>query len=636
MTEIALKIANQVIQLPEPRPRLVAGSAGVYAVTLAYDAQWDDATVRVVVFDGGLCNQRVPVQDTSGTVPIPPECIAHGGRGNWLQIGVLGYDGTGALRITTRAMLDGLRIDPAGASDADVPQDPPAATPGLWEKLVADVGNLSDLQTSDTSSLVAAINELAAKPAGYKPYPVTLTQSGNKWTADHAIAEVKEALAQGYSPYCVYNSWPIPCTGVEDNFIYYTGWLGNQTTAVWIMQSKSSVTVVARNTFGVDRLPNLIDSDGGFGGLNALIATNPRTAVVYNLGGTPSDGQDLSAMTFPALLWGTVTDATARTQTFGLTGAGGDQWRGVQNFDTKAVTFEQVGAGTKIYTLTPGQETGAASVNCTWAELSAAVKSGATVMLDAGELEPGASHIVLTARSWSFNDDGDGAVYFRSDPGVVPQRVAYGTCFPGENGAVELEPHNEAEITEDNVVNIVRNMTNALNQWEPIKTVEVTEDVANVLINKDEDGNSFRLKKFAVFSTFACPESSDETSYSNIYMEINRNQTFNNHATLCVGWSPKYQASSPKSTYSIAAFSQVGDWMLPTHVRASSTEYAPENLSTAPVTTKRDLTAYDWGTAYAGLKNFGTAPCRNIALHALGSTKIFKGSKIEVWGVRSR
>lgn len=348
MTEIALKIANQVIQLPEPRPRLVAGSAGVYAVTLAYDAQWDDATVRVVVFDGGLCNQRVPVQDTSGTVPIPPECIAHGGRGNWLQIGVLGYDGTGALRITTRAMLDGLRIDPAGASDADVPQDPPAATPGLWEKLVADVGNLSDLQTSDTSSLVAAINELAAKPAGYKPYPVTLTQSGNKWTADHTIAEVKEALAQGYSPYCVYNSWPIPCTGVEDNFIYYTGWLGNQTTAVWIMQSKSGVTVVARNTFGVDRLTNLVDSDGGFGGLNALIATNPRTAVVYNLGGTPSDGQDLSAMTFPALLWGTATDSTARTQTFGLTGAGGDQWRGVQNFDTKAVTFEQVGAGTTV------------------------------------------------------------------------------------------------------------------------------------------------------------------------------------------------------------------------------------------------------------------------------------------------
>lgn len=159
MTEIALKIANQVIQLPEPRPRLVAGSAGVYAVTLAYDAQWDDATVRVVVFDGGLCNSRISVQDTTGTVPIPAECIAHGGRGNWLQIGVLGYDGTGALRITTRAMLDGLRIDPAGASDSDVPQDAPAATPGLWEKLVADVGNLSDLQTSDTSSLVAAINE---------------------------------------------------------------------------------------------------------------------------------------------------------------------------------------------------------------------------------------------------------------------------------------------------------------------------------------------------------------------------------------------------------------------------------------------------------------------------------------------
>ena len=634
MTGIALKIANQVIQLPEPRPRLVAGSAGVYAVTLDYDAQWDDATVRVVVFDGGLCNSRVSAQDTTGTVTIPAECIAHGGRGNWLQIGVLGYDGTGALRITTRAMLDGLRIDPAGASDADVPQEPPAATPGLWEKLVADVGNLSDLQTSDMSSLVAAINELAAKPAGYKPYPVTLTQNGNKWTADHTIAEVKEALAQGYSPYCVYNSWPIPCTGVEDNFIYYTGWLGNQTTAVWIMQSKSGVTVVARNTFGVDRLTNLIDSDGGFGGLNALIATNPRTAVVYNLGGTP-EGQDLSAMTFPALLWGTATDATARTQTFGLTGAGGDQWRGVQNFDTKAVTFEQVGAGTKIYTLTPDQETETMSVNCTWAELAAAVKSGATVMLDAGEVEPGTSHIVLIARRWSFNDDGDGMVYFQSESGIAQGRVFSGICSLGENDTVVLEPHTEQELTENAVVNIVRDTAAALNTWELIKTVEVTEDVAIVHINADDNGNRFWLKQFAVFSTFAVPESSDETQYKYIYMQINSNDTFNPHSTLCVGYSPKYKDSYPKPTYSIAAFNQVGDWMLPTHVRASTNASFPEDLSTNIVDPKRDLTSYDWATSYDGLKKFGGAPCRAITLHSLGSTTIFKGSKIEVWGVRS-
>ena len=160
MTEIAIKIVNQVLQLPDPRPRLVAGSVGVYAVTLDYDAQWDNAPVRVVVFDGGLCNKRISVQDTTGTVTIPPECIAHGAHGNWLQIGVLGFDGTGKLRITTRAMRDGLRIDPAGVSDSDVPQDPPTATPGLWEQLVTDIGNLSDLQTVDKSSLVAAINEV--------------------------------------------------------------------------------------------------------------------------------------------------------------------------------------------------------------------------------------------------------------------------------------------------------------------------------------------------------------------------------------------------------------------------------------------------------------------------------------------
>ena len=49
--------------------------------------------------------------------------------------------------------------------------------------------------------------------AGYKPYPITLTQSGNKWTADHTYAEVREALSQGYSPYCIYKNFHIPCTG---------------------------------------------------------------------------------------------------------------------------------------------------------------------------------------------------------------------------------------------------------------------------------------------------------------------------------------------------------------------------------------------------------------------------------------
>lgn len=193
MTEIAIKIVNQVIQLPDPRPRLVAGSVGVYAVTLTYDAQWDDAPVRVVVFDGGMGNERISVQDTTGTVIIPPECIAHE---NWLQIGVLGLDGTGALRITTCAMPDGLRIDPAGVSDADVPQDPPMATPGLWEQLVTDVGNLSYLQTADTSSLVAAINELAAKSVRQLP-KVTTADNGKflrvvngQWASD-SIANAK-------------------------------------------------------------------------------------------------------------------------------------------------------------------------------------------------------------------------------------------------------------------------------------------------------------------------------------------------------------------------------------------------------------------------------------------------------------
>ena len=253
MTEIAIKIVNQVIQLPDPRPRLVAGSVGVYAVTLAYDAQWDDATVRVVVFDGGLCNARVPVQDTTGTVTVPPECIAHGGRGNWLQIGVLGFDGTGALRITTRAMLDGLRIDPAGASDADVPQEPPVATPGLWEKLVADVGNLSDLQTSDTSSLVAAINEIYDR-AGTSGVDIDPTLSVEGAAADAAavgkavgkldtrLMSIPEVGMHGGTA----TTYTAGVTGGRADGIYYTK-VADDTPALWELIGG---TIEPRNLMG--------------------------------------------------------------------------------------------------------------------------------------------------------------------------------------------------------------------------------------------------------------------------------------------------------------------------------------------------------------------------------------------------
>lgn len=371
---------------------------------------------------------------TSATfdIHVPEECIHETDKESESYVDVMGKQIKAA-------------IDAAETATTAAAHQPTISDAGTWLVWDAERGEYVDTGTKAQGS------------AAYKPYPVTLTQNGKKWTADHTLAEVKEALAQGYSPYCIYNSWHIPLTGVEDNFAYYTGWLGTQTTAVWIMQSKSGVTVVARNTFGTDYLSHLVDSDGSFGRLNTLIATNPRTAVVYNLGGTP-EGQDLSAMTFPALLWGTATDATARTQTFGLTGAGGDQWRGVRNFDTKAVTFEQVGAGTKVYALTLDQETKTWQVSCTWTELEAAVKSGATVMLDVGAKMPGASRIMLTARNWFLPDDTEDGkwVYFQTGYGEFGDGYVFANCYPAEEGAVgvEAESRENPILYEDDVRNI--------------------------------------------------------------------------------------------------------------------------------------------------------------------------------------
>lgn len=618
---------------------MTSGAVNIFEAHFEFDESWN-GYARTAVFRSGDYGAAVAVVlDATDTCTVPWESLIAEAP---LWVGVVGVSGD--KKLPTNYVNAGCVAE--GAEGGDFAPPP---TPSEIEQILAQIGDLRNLKTKAKDTLVAAINELAAKPAGYKPYPVALTQSGNKWTAGHTLAEVKEALAQGYSPYCVYNSWPIPCTGVEDNFVYYTGWLGTQTTAVWIMQSKSGVTVIARNTFGTDYLTYLVDDDGSFGGLNALIATNPRTAVVYKQGGTP-EGQDLSAMTFPALLWGTATDATARTQTFGLTGAGGDQWRGVQNFDTKAVTFEQVGAGTKIYTLTPDQETETMSVNCTWAELAAAVKSGATVMLDVGELEPGASHIVLTARSWSFNDDGDGTVDFRSDLGVMPKRVAYCTCFPGENGAVALEPRVDEELTEKTVSGIAYDVANdvvsdleeqiaAIDKWELIRSVTTTEDVTSVVVDKDSSGKSFYLTKLAVFADFSRPGVSGSgtvTTNIPIYLGMNGVLFNGDDAAWLIGYSPTNTERALSGTNSVAVFEAVGGKMLPTHLRASLSdkEFETNTMVTNPTPLGTDLGRYK----YTALERYSAAPCRRIELRNIDSTKtsIYKNSKIEVWGVRSR
>lgn len=618
---------------------MTSGAVNIFEAHFEFDESWN-GYARTAVFRSGDYGAAVAVVlDATDTCTVPWESLIAEAP---LWVGVVGVSGD--KKLPTNYVNAGCVAE--GAEGGDFAPPP---TPSEIEQILAQIGDLRNLKTKAKDTLVAAINELAAKPAGYKPYPVALTQSGNKWTAGHTLAEVKEALAQGYSPYCVYNSWPIPCTGVEDNFVYYTGWLGTQTTAVWIMQSKSGVTVIARNTFGTDYLTYLVDDDGSFGGLNALIATNPRTAVVYNLGGTP-EGQDLSAMTFPALLWGTATDATARTQTFGLTGAGGDQWRVVRKVDTGEVTFEQVEMGTKIYTLTPDQETEAASVNCTWAELAAAVKSGATVMLDAGALEPGASHIILTARNWYFDDDGNGEVYFQSAPGVMPRKVLSATCSPGENDTVGVDIKVSQELTENTVFNIASDAANdvmsdlqeqiaSIDKWELIQSVKTTEDVTNVVVNKDSNGNPFSLTKLAVFAGFnrpGDPGSGTVTTNIPIYLGMNGVVFTSPGSAWLIGYSPTNTEGMLTDTHSVVVFEAVGGKMLPTHIRASLSDKDVETstMVTNPTPLGKDLGIYD----YYAMERYSVAPCRSIELRNISETKIsiFKGSTIEVWGVRSR
>lgn len=191
--------------------------------------------------------------------------------------------------------------------------------------------------------------------AAYKPYPVTLTKSNDKWTADHTFTEVQTALANGYTPYCIYEKNPMSLVEVKSSVLCYCGWYSNQIVRINQFNIKNLITVTTDNTYGVDLLNHLVDADGSFGELRKLLSKNRSLIVVNALGGT-SNAVDLSDMTFPALIWGTGSfdyTTTPYLRQFAITGAHGDHWTVQEHLGQNDLQFTKsdVGEGSSLSNL---------------------------------------------------------------------------------------------------------------------------------------------------------------------------------------------------------------------------------------------------------------------------------------------
>ena len=137
----------------EPIPRGIVG--GTVSINYA-DSKWESLR-KTVVFRGVVTKD---VLDAGNEVTIPAEVLSRAGVR--VYMGVYGVDAEDTIVIpTVWAELGITQNSTAPAGDTSTNPTLP-----VWAQIQETVGDLSKLETSDKSSLVAAINEGLAKDGG--------------------------------------------------------------------------------------------------------------------------------------------------------------------------------------------------------------------------------------------------------------------------------------------------------------------------------------------------------------------------------------------------------------------------------------------------------------------------------------
>ena len=143
---------NQILTAECPGRIVVAESRKHVYAQFELDSEWNGLSVTAIFTnDFGSKSYARPL--TTEPVEIPPEALVEGR----LRVSLEGLGDGGKKRLPTAYMGKPLIVHRAGALIGLQPEE---ATPELWEQVLAIIGPLSELDTFDKSSLVAAINEV--------------------------------------------------------------------------------------------------------------------------------------------------------------------------------------------------------------------------------------------------------------------------------------------------------------------------------------------------------------------------------------------------------------------------------------------------------------------------------------------
>lgn len=135
---------------------VTSGSVNVYQAQFSFDNAWDGLE-RTAVFQAG--NETIStILDDTGVCIIPWEVLQDAKR--TLYAGVYGTKDGEIVLPTIWASLGEIK---QGVNPGQSTQPP---TPSVYEQILAQIGNLDELDTQTKESLVAAINELYESGGG--------------------------------------------------------------------------------------------------------------------------------------------------------------------------------------------------------------------------------------------------------------------------------------------------------------------------------------------------------------------------------------------------------------------------------------------------------------------------------------
>lgn len=138
------------------RELITSGSVNAFWCQFRFSADWDGLS-KTASFRAGK-DERSVVLDETGRCKIPWEVLENPGK--TLYAGVCGTKGGELVLPTIWCSLDPIA---QGASPGDESRDP---TPGVYEQLLGNIGDLGELKTENKKTLVEAINEVCESGGG--------------------------------------------------------------------------------------------------------------------------------------------------------------------------------------------------------------------------------------------------------------------------------------------------------------------------------------------------------------------------------------------------------------------------------------------------------------------------------------